>query len=108
MTYYLDIARKIAALEIILTAPLWPKREHLPDAGQALFDMIVADAKSYAGAISDNDFTAALVILNKWAGAFNAFIDTTLIAGNEPCERMVLVFRHYADSFGADFNAIKR
>ena len=103
-----ELGRKMGALEIILTCPPWPKREDLTETGQRLFDLMVADAKPYALSIVDDAFGDALVTLCRWSAALNTFIDATMISGNPPAERMVEVYRHYADAFGTDFNLIHR
>ena len=58
--------------------------------------------------IVDENFSEALVILTRWAQTLDLFIDATMIKDDEAAERLVRVYRHYTDAWGADFNAIER
>lgn len=102
-----EIGRKVAALEIIFAAPLWPKREDLSESGQALFDALVRDGKPFALHVADGEFSEALRVAGEWSPLVNWFMDSTRIKGDEAAERMLQVYRYYCDQI-ADFSKVER
>ncbi len=98
---------KFLALEIILLSPLWPKRNDLSPAGQALFDRIITDAKPYALAVTSGRFDEALALASGWTSLVNVLIDGERIERNEPAQRMLAVYRHYADAL-VDWRMIEK
>lgn len=104
---------KIDAIAIILESPLWPQRSLLGNSGQALFDAIVAEAKTFALHVAEERFGDALEMLGQWGRVANEFIDATLIFDPDPSiaeanRRMIAVFRYYCDASGYDFSQIQR
>lgn len=99
------MASTLGALEIIISAPPWPRRGDLSESGQALHDKIVDTAKPFSRAIAEERFDAALQIAATWTEVLNAFLDQTRVVGHEPSERLIRVYRYYMDQI-ADFFAI--
>jgi glycyl-tRNA synthetase beta subunit len=96
---------KIAALEIIFLAPLWPKREMLSESGMVLHDAIVETAKPYAMALVSEKYEDAFAIASKWTKPLNDFIDNTHIGQDENNHRMLRVYDYYVSQI-ADFSRI--
>jgi hypothetical protein len=105
------LTRKIDALAIILSAPLWPKRENLSEAGKLLFDRMLADAKPFSLHVADIEFADALAIAAGWTPLLTEFIETAHINSPDTLtritnRRMLAVYRHYIDATGVKFSAI--
>ena len=94
-------------LLIILEAPLWPSRDKLSNAGCALFDAMVLDAKEFATNVANGDFDPAFQIAGRWGEKANAFIEATLIndpenpVATEANTRLLDVFKYYTDKLCA-------
>lgn len=98
---------KLAALEIILTCPLWPHRHELTESGMALHDVMVEGGKAYALLVAKADFTGALTILGQWGGIANALMDDPAAIDTDGRNKMIAVWKHYADAVGIDFTKTK-
>lgn len=92
----IDITRKLDALHIIISCPLWPDRANLNTRGQELYDLVLYYAKIYALAIADERWRDAMDILSLWTKPLNSFIDHTHINDDVPAKLMIAVYNHYA------------
>ena len=101
------LGESLDALEIVLTAPLWPRRDDLSDSGAALHDAIVVAAKPFARAVACGRFDEAMGIAAGWSQPVNRFLDETRVVGHEASERLVRVYTHYVGQI-ADFSKIQR
>lgn len=106
------LAIKVKALDIALSAPLWPKRELLSQSGQALYDLMLRDAKHYALAVAEERFEDAFKTVFGWSDALTSFMDTTLINSPDTLTRMtnrrlLRVHQHYFEATGVHWPSIQ-
>ncbi|WP_422923203.1 hypothetical protein [Singulisphaera sp. PoT] len=102
---------KLAALEIIISAPLWPRRDDLQESGCRLHDAILEKAKSYALAIAEEQWRTAYAIAGSWSALANEFLDSTKINADDPSEReannrILAVFKHYLDAADVELSKL--
>ncbi len=105
-----DIGIKLGAALIIISAPLWPKRDLLSESGKLLYDAILSQAKEYALELAQENTEKALAIISKWPS--QNFMEETLI--NHPDtmvrlanRRLLRVYKHYIQAAGVYWPAIK-
>lgn len=97
------VIKKLKALEIILSSPLWPKREHLSASGQKLHDAIIFDAKPYCLLVAGEKYSEAFAMAAAWSPFLNDFIDNTHIQDSQHNVMLLEVYKHYIDACRVDF-----
>lgn len=85
--------QKIHALEIILTCPLWPRREQLTH--HSLYAAMLANGKEYALAIAEERYKEAFEMASTWTNPLGKFLDNVKVSGDEAAQKMVAVYNHY-------------
>jgi len=101
---YRGIAEAMHALEIILTSPLWPKRDDLDVFGQNLYDYMTDNAKKLAKMVAHKeDLKQILEVVDPMAKLCGEFIENNKIIGNDPNEKMIKVYIHYIDHSVPEF-----
>lgn len=101
-----SMAVQLDALEIVFTAPLWPRREDLTPAGMALHDAIVRWAKPYVVARAMGRYWLATRLLARSAPLLHALMDDRAAIGTDARRLMLAVWLHYARAV-ADFSKLQ-
>jgi len=94
------MAEKTGALEIIFSAPVWPRLDELEEHGRKLHSKIYNDAKPYSLNIARGEWRLAFDILGGWTPLVNKLINNVKINEHPPSEKMLQVYLHYADALG--------
>ena len=107
-----QITRKLDALAIILSAPIWPQRGILNGAGRRLFDRMLEDAKPYSLHIAGCEFPEAWAIAAGWSPLLMDFIESAHINSPDTLtrmtnRRMLAVYKHYIDAGGSNLMGLK-
>ncbi len=99
--------KKLDAIEIILTAPLWPKKETLPESCVALYDEMLNGARKFALDVVSLDFESALKTIGLWTRHIDKILESDVICNNEPILKLLSVYQHYCDALGINFKEIR-
>lgn len=95
----MNLNEKLAVLEIILTAPIWPHAYELTPEGIRLYDAILKDAKQYAINMVEGNNEEIISTLTKWSKLIDPIFENMHVIDNKPTQKILAVYKHYADSF---------